>query len=76
MDINFTKVCKYIIENRKRFRECSNNCKEILFKQIDCFDCDIVLPIGQYSTETILRTRVNKLKDVVGKNMKLISEIV
>ena len=33
-DINFTECCKCIIENRKRLRECINNCKPILFSQI------------------------------------------
>lgn len=70
-DINFTEVCKCIIDDRKKLRECSNNCKEILFKQIDSFDFDIILPMGQYPTETILGKRVDKLKDVVGKKFEV-----
>ena len=65
-DINFTEVCKCIIEDRKRLRECSSNCKDILFKQISLFDFDIILPMGQFPTETILGIKIDKLKDVVG----------
>ena len=30
-DINFTEVCKCIIADRKKLRECCGNCKNILF---------------------------------------------
>ena len=66
-DINFTECCKCIISDRKTLRKCMQNCKPILFKQIDLFDCDIILPMGQYPTETVLGVKVNKLKDFVGK---------
>ena len=70
-DINFTEVCKCVIEDRKRLRECSNNCSKILFKQIEKFDADIILPMGQFPTETILKTRIDKLRDVVGKRFEV-----
>ena len=35
--------------------------------QIDAFDCDIILPMGQYPTETILGEKVKKLGDYVGR---------
>ena len=70
-DINFTEVCKCIIEDRKRLRACSANCKDILFKQISLFDFDIILPMGQFPTETILGVKVSKLKDVVGKKYEV-----
>lgn len=66
-DINFTECCKCIIADRKNLRTCMSNCKEILFAQLDSFDCDIILPMGQYSTEAILGKKVTKLKDFVGK---------
>lgn len=71
-DINFTEVCKCIIEDRKNLRQCCNNCKNILFKQLENFDCDIILPMGQFPTETILGFKINKLKDVVGKKFEII----
>lgn len=66
-DINFTECCKCIIENRKNLRTCMNNCKEILFEQIDKFDCDIVLTMGQFPSEVVIGEKINKLKDYVGK---------
>ena len=66
-DINFTECCKCIISDRKNLRKCLNNCKPILFSQIDSFDCDIILPMGQYPTEIILGQKINKLKDFVGR---------
>lgn len=66
-DINFTESCKCIIENRKRLRECINNCKPILFSQIGKSDFDIILPMGQFPTEAILGKKITKLKDYVGK---------
>ena len=66
-DINFTECCKCIINDRKSLRKCMRNCKPILFSQLDEFDCDIILPMGQYPTETILGYKINKLKDHVGK---------
>ena len=70
-DINFTEVCKCIIEDRKKLRACCNNCKSILFKQLDNFNFDIILPMGQYPTETILGFKIDKLKDVVGKRFEV-----
>lgn len=70
-DINFTEVCKCIIEDRKRLRECSANCKEILFKQISLFDFDMILPMGQFPTEAVLGFKVEKLKDIVGKKYEV-----
>ena len=66
-DINFTECCKCIISDRKNLRTCMNNCKSILFHQLDTFDCDIILPMGQYPTEVILGQKIDKLKDYVGK---------
>ena len=70
-DINFTEVCKCIISDRSKLRLCSNNCKPILFSQIDNFDCDIIMPMGQYPTEIILGRKIYKLRDVVGKKFEV-----
>ena len=66
-DINFTECCKCIIDDRKSLRTCMNNCKDILFKQLEQFDCDIILPMGVYPTEVMLGKKIDKLGDVVGK---------
>ena len=70
-DINFTECCKCVIADRKTLRTCMANCRPILFKELEEFDCDIILPMGQYPTETILGEKINKLKDYVGKEFKI-----
>ena len=70
-DINFTEVCKCIISDRKNIRTCLNNCRSILIKQIDKFDFDIILTMGQYPTEAVLGMKIDKLKDVVGNKFKI-----
>ncbi len=65
-DIYFTECCKCLIE-RKDFKYCSNNCKELLIKQLNNIDCDIILPMGAYPASVLLETKIGKLKDVVGK---------
>ena len=70
-DINFTECCKCVIADRKTLRTCMNNCKPILFKELEEFDCDLILPMGQYPTETILDTKITKLKDYVGKEFEI-----
>lgn len=71
-DINFTECCKCIIQDRKRLRECTNNCKDILYSQLENFkEADIILPMGQYPTEAILNIKIDKLSDYVGKEFKI-----
>lgn len=71
-DINFTEVCKCVILDRKTLRTCSQNCSQILKKQLNAFDIDIILPMGKFPTETILGMDIKKLSDVVGKPHKII----
>jgi len=70
-DINFTECCKCIISDRKTLRKCMQNCKPILFSQLDSFDCDVILTMGQYPTEVILGQKIEKLKDFVGKEFEI-----
>jgi len=66
-DINFTECCKCVISNRNLLRTCMQNCKPILFKQINKFDFDTILTMGQYPTEVVLGVKVDRLKDFVGR---------
>ena len=70
-DISFTEVCKCIISDRKTLKKCCDNCKPILLHQLEDIDCDIILPMGRYPTETILGTKIKKLADVVGKRFEI-----
>ena len=71
-NINFTEVCKCVILDRKTLKACSQNCKPILFRQLEEFNFDIILPMGKFPTETILGMDIKKLSDVVGKLHKII----
>lgn len=66
-EINFTEACVCIIQDRKNLRTYLNNCRPILLRQLELFDCDIILPMGQFPTEAILGQKVTRLKDFVGK---------
>lgn len=70
-DIYFTEVCKCVILDRNKLRECSNNCKVILFKQIENLECDVILTMGVHPTETLLGYEIKKLKDYVGKKYEI-----
>ena len=70
-DINFTECCKCIIYDRKTLRKCAQNCKSILFSQIEQIDCDIILPMGQYPTEVLIGQKVERLRDFVGKTFEV-----
>ena len=70
-DINFTEVCKCIISDRKTLRKCCENCRPILLRQLKDVDCDIILPMGQFPTETILGRKIEKLSDVVGQKFEV-----
>ena len=70
-DVYFTEVCKCVISDRNKLRECSNNCKEILFKQIELLECDIILTMGVHPTETLLGYEIKKLKDHIGKKYEI-----
>ena len=70
-DISFTEVCKCVISDRKTLKKCCENCRPILLKQLENVECDIILTMGRYPTETILRTKIKKLSDVVGKKFEI-----
>lgn len=66
-DINFTECCKCVIADRGKLRVCMQNCKNILFKQLEELDCHVILTMGLYPTEVLLGKKIDKLKDYVGK---------
>lgn len=66
-DIYFTECCKCIIEDRKQLDKCSQNCLQILHKQISILPCKILVPMGKYSTQALLGIKIKKFVDYVGK---------
>lgn len=70
-NIYFTEACKCIISDRKTLSLCCQNCKQILLKQLELIDCDIILSMGIHPTQALLNQKITKLSDVVGKQFKL-----
>ena len=66
-DIYFTECCKCIIEDRTKLESCSNNCMPILIEQLISVPCDIILTMGLHPTQALLKTKIKKFADYVGK---------
>ena len=71
-NIYFTECCKCIIEDRKTLDKCSNNCMTILIEQLTSLPCDIILTMGLYTTQAILKTKIKKYADYVGKEFDIV----
>ena len=70
-DIYFTECCKCIIEDRKTLERCSENCMPILVEQLSELPCDIILTMGLHPTQAILKTKIAKFADYVGKEFDI-----
>lgn len=70
-DIYFTECCKCIVEDRKQLEYCSNNCKPILYKQLQNIPCDIIIPMGLHPTQALLGVKINRFSDYVGKEFNI-----
>jgi len=66
-DIYFTECCKCIIADRKNLENCSNNCLPILIKQLNKLPCKIILTMGLHPTQALLKRKIKKFADYVGK---------
>ena len=70
-DIYFTECCKCIIEDRKSLAKCSENCMPILIEQLLGLPCDTILTMGVHPTQAILKTKIKKFVDYVGREFKI-----
>lgn len=70
-DIYFTECCKCIIDERKDLEKCSNNCMPILIKQLNNLPCNLILTMGLHPTQAILKTKIKKFADFVGKQYQV-----
>lgn len=66
-DIYFTECCKCIIEDRKNLEKCSINCMPILIEQLNNLPCNVLLTMGFHPTQAILKIKIKKFADYVGK---------
>ncbi len=71
-DIYFTECCKCIIEDRKKLEKCSQNCLPILEEQLNLLPCKIIITMGLHPTQALLKTKIKKFADYVGKNFDVI----
>lgn len=70
-DIYFTECCKCIIEDRKKLEICSSNCLPILIEQLNKLPCTIILTMGVHPTQAILRMKIKRYSEVVGKKIPI-----
>ena len=70
-NINFTELCKCQIIDRSRLNEYTKNCFPFLVEQLKEINCDIILPMGLYTTQAILQMKIKKFSDYVGKPMNI-----
>ena len=70
-DIYFTEFCKCIIEDRKNLEKCSNNCRPMLIKQLNKLPCNVIVTMGLHPTQAILKTKIKKFADFVGKEFDI-----
>lgn len=70
-DIYFTECCKCIIDDRKNLEKCSNNCTPILIKQLNKLPCKTILTMGLHPTQALLKTKIKKFADFVGKEFDI-----
>ncbi len=71
-DIYFTECCKCIIEDRKNLEKCSINCMPILIEQLNLIPCNTIVTMGLHPTQALLKTKIKRFKDYVGKEFEII----
>ncbi len=71
-DIYFTECCKCIIEEKSNLDKCSANCMPILIKQLNNIPCKVILTMGLHPTQALLKTKIKKYSDFVGKEFNVV----
>ena len=70
-DIYFTECCKCVVEDRKNLAKSSVNCLPILEEQLGRVPCEIILTMGLHPTQALLKKKIKKFSEVVGKEEKI-----
>lgn len=70
-DINFTEMCKCLIDDRKNLLVYSKNCFPFLIEQLQFLDIKIILTMGSFTTQMFLNQKIKKFCDYVGKTFEL-----
>lgn len=68
-DVSFVEAVKCLPIERKYIKECANNCSPILNKQIELLKPNLLLPLWEHATKTLLKSDVTfkNFSEVVGK---------
>lgn len=67
-DTYFIETIKCYPKERRYLKECSNNCKKYLIKQLSIINPQIIISLGDIATRSLLDVKYSKFGDVVGKS--------
>ncbi len=65
-ETTFLESVKCYPLERKNLKICSNNCKNIMLKQLEILNPKLIIPLGEFPTRNLLNFKFNKFADVVG----------
>ena len=65
-ETTFLESVKCFPVERKNLKICSNNCKNIMFEQLEILNPKLVITLGEFPTRNLLNFRFDKFSDVVG----------
>lgn len=68
-DVTFTEAVKCFVPNRKLLKRYSENCKNILNKQISLLKPKLIIPLGEHPTKVLIGNAIKfkNFGEVVGK---------
>lgn len=65
-DTTFLEAVKCYPIDRKNLKTCSNNCKNIMLKQLKVLKPKLIITLGEFPTRNLLNFKFAKFSDVVG----------
>lgn len=65
-ETTFLESVKCYPLERKNLKICSNNCKNIMLKQLEILKPKLIITLGEFPTRNLLNFKFNKFADVVG----------
>ena len=66
-DIYFLEAVKCFPKDKKYLKECSNNCRKYLLRQLQIINPQMILALGDVATRSLLEMKYSKFADVVGQ---------
>lgn len=65
-ETTFLESVKCYPLERKNLKTCSNNCKQIMSKQLEILQPKLIITLGEFPTRNLLNFKFKKFQDVVG----------